>query len=96
MKQPAVYIVASKKNDTLYIGVTSNLPQRIYQHRNGLVDGFSKKYKCNQLVYYEQFETMHEAIIWEKQLKLKRRMAKIEIIETKNPEWQELYEIIIQ
>jgi predicted GIY-YIG superfamily endonuclease len=96
MKEPTVYITASKKNGTLYIGVTSNLPQRIYQHRSGLIDGFSKKYKCTHLVYYQQFEKMHEAIMWEKQLKLKRRITKIELIENQNPDWQDLYEIITQ
>ena len=69
MKHPAVYILASKKNGTLYIGVTSNLPQRIWQHKNHQAEGFTKKYNVTSLVYFEQAETMESAIIREKALK---------------------------
>jgi putative endonuclease len=95
MKNPAVYILASKVNGTLYIGVTSNLPQRIWQHKNHLADGFTKKYDVTRLVYFEQHVTMESAIIREKQLKRWKRDWKIELIESKNPEWIDLYNAII-
>lgn len=90
-KKPVVYIMASQRNGTLYIGVTSNLAQRAYQHKNKLIAGFSQKYNCTQLVYYELFETMVQAIEREKKLKNKKRSNKIALIETKNPEWKDLY-----
>jgi len=89
-KQPAVYIIASKFNGTLYIGVTSNLPQRMYQHREALVEGFSKKYGIKILVYFEIFEDMHSAITREKALKGITRAKKIALIESVNPNWQDL------
>jgi len=95
MKSPAVYILASKMNGTLYIGVTSDLPQRIWQHKNHLTDGFTKKYDVTQLVYFEQHVTMESAIIREKQLKSWKREWKMELIESKNPEWIDLYSSII-
>ena len=95
MKQPAVYILTNKKHGTLYIGVTSQLPQRIWQHKQKLVDGFSKKYNCNLLVYYEQHKTMQEAILREKRLKAWKRAWKIRIIEELNPNWEDLYENIL-
>ncbi len=92
MKQPVVYILASKRNGTLYIGVTSNLPQRIYEHRNDLVEGFTKKYQVHRLVFYEQHEEMNSAITREKQLKKWNRNWKLRLIEELNPEWKDLYE----
>ncbi len=93
--QPAVYILASAIRGTLYIGVTSNLIQRIYQHKNHLTEGFSKRYNTNLLVWYELHESMDSAIHREKQLKSWRRVWKIELIETHNPEWRDLWPEII-
>ena len=91
MKQPCVYILASHRNGTLYIGVTSNLLQRIWQHKEGLAEGFSKKYSAKILVWYELHETMESAISREKALKKWVRVWKLELIEAKNPEWMDLY-----
>tara|TARA_R110002124_G_scaffold91982_2_gene233866 strand:- start:549 stop:836 length:288 start_codon:yes stop_codon:yes gene_type:complete len=95
MKEPAVYIVASKRNGTLYTGVTSNLLQRVYQHREGVADGFSKKYGCKMLVWYEAHEEMIEAIGREKQIKAGSRATKLVLIESMNPAWRDLYDDII-
>ena len=95
MKHPAVYILSSQKDGTLYIGVTSNLPQRIWQHKNHQVEGFTKKYNVTTLVYFEQAETMASAIGREKLLKKLRREAKIKLIEANNPDWIDLYETIL-
>jgi predicted GIY-YIG superfamily endonuclease len=92
MKQPAVYIMASKRNGTLYIGVTSNLVQRVYQHRNGLLPGFTSRYGCKMLVWYELHEDMVSAITREKQIKGGSRRRKIALIEGLNPTWRDLYE----
>ena len=89
-KQPAVYMLASKYNGTLYIGVTSNLPQRVYQHREDLVEGFTKKYDVKTLVYFELFEDMPNAITREKALKGISRAKKIALIEAANPKWEDL------
>ncbi len=90
IKQPALYIIASQYNGTLYIGATSNLPQRMYQHREGLIDGFSKKYGIKILVYFEMFEDMQTAIAREKTLKGITRAKKITLIESANPNWEDL------
>ena len=90
MKQPCVYILASAPKGTLYVGVTSNLPGRIWQHKNGVVEGFTKKYSVHQLVWYEQHETMESAITREKQLKAGNRQRKIALIEAMNPTWRDL------
>ena len=90
-KQPYVYILASKRNGTLYIGVTSNLIQRIWQHKNNQVQGFTKKYNVHSLVYFEQHEIMETAIIREKQLKKWNRDWKIKLIEKNNPNWEDLW-----
>jgi putative endonuclease len=90
MKQPAVYILASKRNGTLYVGVTSNLPARVEAHRSGAVDGFTKKYGVKTLVYFEVHEDMYEAIQREKRMKKWNRAWKIELIERSNPEWKDL------
>ena len=90
MKQPAVYILASKRNGTLYIGVTSNLPGRIEAHRSHAVDGFTEKYGVHMLVYFELHSEMYEAIQREKRLKKWNRAWKIRLIEESNPDWTDL------
>ena len=90
-----VYILANKKNGTLYIGVTSDLIKRIYEHRNELAEGFTKKHKVHQLVYFEQFEDIKLAIEREKQMKVWRREWKLELIEADNPRWEDLYDGLI-
>ena len=95
MKQPCVYIMASKRDGTLYAGVTSNLPKRAFEHKEGLVEGFSAKYGCKILVWYEVHETMIAAITREKQIKAGSRAKKLALIETLNPEWQDLYGTLI-
>jgi len=90
-RQPAVYIMANKRNDTLYTGVTSDLIKRVYQHKEGIADGFTKKYQCKQLVYYEQFEEMIVAIAREKQIKAGSRKKKLKMIESLNPTWRDLH-----
>ena len=95
MKSGYVYIMTNKKHGTLYIGVTSNLIQRTYQHRNHLIDGFTKRYNLSKLVYFEQLQTIQDAIYREKQLKAGNRKRKIEVIETLNPDWQDLYPTIL-
>lgn len=86
-----VYILASQKNGTLYIGVTSNLIKRIYEHKNDLVKGFTQRYAVHSLVYYEPTESIEGAITREKQLKKWNRAWKISLIEMNNPEWNDLY-----
>ena len=95
-KQGYVYILFSKKNGTLYIGVTSDLIKRIYTHKNKLVEGFTEKYNVDKLAYYEVFDNIELAIKREKQLKKYYRKQKLELIETFNPEWNDLYYDIIQ
>ena len=90
----AVYILASGRNGTLYIGVTSNLPKRAWEHREGVADGFSKRYGVKDLVYYELHEDAVAAITREKQLKKWNRLWKLRLIEEKNPGWLDLYEEI--
>ncbi|MGD8557149.1 MAG: GIY-YIG nuclease family protein [Chromatiales bacterium] len=94
-KQPCVYILSSKRNGTLYIGVTSNLARRIHEHRNQLVDGFTKRYRIEKLVWYEAHETMESAIMREKQLKKWNRSWKIHLIESENRHWEDLYQRIL-
>jgi putative endonuclease len=91
MKQPCVYILASKNNGTLYIGVTSNLIKRAWEHRNSVIEGFTKKYHVNSLVWFELHQTMDTAITREKQMKKWRRDWKIKLIEKDNPAWTDLY-----
>lgn len=90
-KQPCVYILASKRNGTLYVGVTSNLPKRCWEHRSGLVDGFTKKYGIHTLVYFEAHEDMMSAITREKHLKKWNRTWKLRLIEEHNPGWRDLF-----
>jgi len=94
-KQPAVYILASARNGTLYIGVTSALVQRIWQHRNDAAEGFSKKYGTHALVHFELHATMAQAILREKQLKKWERKWKLELIEKHNPYWRDLYDSLL-
>ena len=95
MNQPAVYILASGKNGTLYTGVTSDLVKRVWQHKEDLVEGFTKRYKVHALVYYELCDDMQSAIAREKQIKAGSRSKKIQLIERTNPEWLDLYSTII-
>lgn len=90
-KLPCVYILASKRNGTLYTGVTSGLKQRVWQHKNDCVEGFTKKYKVHNLVWYEIHDTMMAAIEREKQIKNWKRAWKIKMIEEQNPAWNDLY-----
>jgi putative endonuclease len=90
-----VYIMASRKNGTMYVGVTSNLLQRTYQHRNHLVEGFTDKYRVVNLVYFETYDDLKMAIAREKQLKRWRRAWKINLIEKDNPEWKDLFDQLI-
>ena len=90
-----IYIMASKKNGTLYIGVTSNLIKRIYEHKHNEVDGFTKKYAVHDLVYFELFENINEAILREKQLKKWKREWKLRLIKEHNPEFKDLYNQIV-
>lgn len=94
-KQPAVYLLASKRNGTLYTGVTSDLVKRIWQHKNDLADGFTKQYSVHLLVYYELAEEMAAAIAREKQIKGGSRARKLALIESMNPEWRDLYDDIL-
>jgi putative endonuclease len=92
MKQPAAYIMANKRNGTLYTGVTSSLVQRVYQHREAILPGFTARYACKLLVWYEQHEEMPGAIAREKQIKAGSRKKKLALIEALNPDWRDLYE----
>ncbi|EKU77065.1 MULTISPECIES: GIY-YIG nuclease family protein [Sphingobium] len=94
--RPAVYIMASGRNGTLYTGVTSNLPQRVWQHREGIAVGFTQRYGCKMLVWYEMAETMEVAIAREKQIKSGSRAKKLALITGFNPDWQGLYQGIAQ
>ena len=89
-----VYILASKKNGTLYIGVTGNLIQRVYEHKEKRIEGFSKKYDVDKLVYFEQTQDVLSALEREKRLKKWKRQWKIDLIEKQNPEWRDLYDAI--
>jgi putative endonuclease len=90
-----IYILASKKNGTLYIGVTRDLIKRTYEHKNDFVDGFTKKYKVHNLVYYEEYNAIEEAILREKQLKKWERQWKINLIQKSNPLWKDLYDNLL-
>ena len=94
-KQPAVYILASKRNGTLYVGVTSDLVKRIWEHKQDVVAGFTRKYQVHTLVYFEQYEDMNQAIQREKQIKKWNRAWKIELLEKSNPVWRDLWPDIL-
>ena len=89
-RQPCVYILSSQPHGTLYIGVTSNLAARLWQHREGATPGFASRYQVNRLVYFERFDEMEPAILREKQLKRWHRQWKINLIESANPDWHDL------
>ena len=91
-KQPAIYMLANRPQGTLYVGVTSNLQARIWMHRNNIVEGFTKRYRLHQLVWYELHASMQNAIVREKQIKAWKRRWKIELIEIHNPQWTDLWE----
>ena len=91
IRQPAVYILASKCNGTLYTGVTTNLMKRVWEHKEDLVGGFTKKYGVHLLVYYEFHNDVISAIAREKQIKKWNRAWKVELIERRNPDWQDLW-----
>ncbi len=90
MKTYYVYILASKRNGTLYVGVTNDLRRRMYEHKNGIIEGFTKKYSVNRLVYFEDSADVDAAIRREKQIKGWRRDKKIALIESANPDWEDL------
>lgn len=92
MREPAVYIMANRRSGTLYVGVTSNLAQRVWQHREAVLPGFTKRYGCKTLVWYERHERMVEAIAREKQIKGGSRTKKLVLIEAMNKGWRDLYE----
>jgi putative endonuclease len=94
-KQPAIYILANKRNGTLYIGVTSDLPNLVWEHKSDLTEGFTKRYNVHHLVYYELHEEMVSAIEREKQIKKWNRAWKLELIEKHNPNWKDLWEEIL-
>ena len=95
MKPFYVYILASRRNGTLYVGATDDLVRRVFEHKNSLVDGFTKRYNVNRLVYYEQSDSKEGALIREKQIKEWHRKWKLELIEKTNPEWKDLYNDIL-
>ena len=94
MKSGCVYMMASKRNGTLYTGVTSDLPARTYQHRNGLIEGFTKRHGCKLLVWYEAHDDLQGARLRELQMKKWKRAWKIELIERDNPQWKDLYDTL--
>ena len=94
-RQPAVYILASKRNGTLYIGVTSDLIKRIWEHKNNMVEGFTKRYNVHRLVWYELHESMESAITRENRLKNWKRKWKLKLIESSNHKWLDLYYTIV-
>ncbi|MFA5056403.1 MAG: GIY-YIG nuclease family protein [Dehalococcoidia bacterium] len=94
-KRPAVYILASRKHGTLYVGVTSDLIKRIWEHKNNAAEGFTKRYEVHMLVWYEQHETMESAITREKAIKEWKRNWKVKMIELSNPEWNDLYDRLL-
>ncbi|MBI2602681.1 MAG: GIY-YIG nuclease family protein [Deltaproteobacteria bacterium] len=95
MKNPCVYILASRRNGTLYVGVTSHIVKRVWEHKNKSIEGFTAKYQVDKLVYYEHFDNMTNAIKREKRLKEWPRKWKLALIEKTNPSWLDLYEAII-
>ncbi|RAX56797.1 hypothetical protein CCZ01_08420 [Helicobacter monodelphidis] len=95
MKQAYIYIITNKRNGTLYVGVTSDLIRRIYEHKHKLTQGFSAKYGLDMLVYYEIFDDIESAIIREKQIKAGSRKKKLELINDFNSNWEDLYESLL-
>jgi putative endonuclease len=95
MKQPCVYILASGWDGTLYVGVTSDLLKRVWEHKNDMIEGFTKTYRVHNLVWFEQHESMESAILREKAVKEWKRAWKVELIEELNPKWQDLYDTLL-
>lgn len=95
MKSYYVYILANKKNGTLYVGITSDLAKRVWEHKNKVVEGFTKKYSVDKLVYFDEFDSPQDAIVREKQIKNWHRQWKINQIEKENPKWIDLYDSIV-
>jgi putative endonuclease len=95
MKQPAIYIMASRRNGTLYTGVTSDLIRRVWQHRESVIPGFTARYDCKMLVWYELHDDMTAAITREKQIKGGSRKKKLALIEAMNPAWRDLYDDLV-
>ncbi len=93
-KEYYVYILASQRRGTLYVGVTNDLKRRVYEHKEGIIAGFTKQYKVSQLVYFEQTTDIHSAIAREKKIKNWNRQWKVELIESRNADWQDLYDAI--
>jgi len=93
--QAAVYIMTDKRADTLYTGVTSDLPRRVWQHKNDIAEGFTKKYRLHRLVYFELHGDMYNAIVREKRIKEWKRKWKLRLIEAQNPEWRDLYDDLL-
>ena len=96
MPQPCLYILASRRNGTLYIGVTNDVARRVWEHRSGAVEGFTKDHTIHMLVYVEFHATMPDAILREKQMKKWRRAWKLKLIEQGNPEWRDLYDDLLK
>jgi len=96
MARGYIYIMTNRRDGTLYVGVTSNLVRRCYEHRNGLLDGFTKKYGLKQIIYFEQHDTMRFAIQREKTIKHWPRAWKVRLIHGQNPEWCDLFDTIAQ
>lgn len=94
-RNPCVYMLTNKSHGTLYIGVTSNLPKRVWEHKSKVVKGFSSKYNLSMLIWYEKHESMESAIIREKALKFWKRAWKIRLIEESNPNWNDLYKDVV-
>ena len=95
MKLPCVYILANRRNGTLYVGVTSDLPRRVWEHKSGVAEGFTKRYGVHRLVHAEFHATMEEAILREKRIKKWRRAWKIRLIQEANPDWRDLYGALV-
>jgi putative endonuclease len=95
-KQYYLYILANKKNGTLYVGVTANLIKRVFEHKSNVIEGFTKKYNIHMLIYYEIYGDINEAIKREKNIKKWKRFWKIKLINTKNSEWKDLYDNIVK
>ena len=96
MKTYYIYILASKRNGTLYIGITNDLARRVYEHNSGLIESFTKKYSINKLVYFESTSDVNAAILREKRMKKWKRQWKIELIEKSNPDWKDLYKDFLE
>ncbi len=94
-REPCVYLLASRRNGTLYTGVTSNLVKRVWEHKNDQVEGFTKRYGVHRLIWYELHPTMESAIAREKAIKEWKRRWKLELIESLNPDWRDLYETLV-